>query len=212
MRATRPVGIADAEMAPVLGPDGKPLAARGWYDTESIAEDGGTVWLGIERVNRIVRFDIGRHGLLARGQPIAGAAGHREAAEQQGARMPRVRAARPAARRHADRDLGARARCRRQHPGLPDRRPEPRRVLRQAHRRVRRQRLRDHAGRRSAGAGAQLLAPARRRHAHPPRAACRASSRARSSTGRRCSKPTWAIRSTTWKGCRCIAQPTARWC
>ena len=58
-------------MAPVLGPDGKPLAARGWYDTEALAEDGGTVWLGIERVHRIVRFDYGRDGLLARGQPIA---------------------------------------------------------------------------------------------------------------------------------------------
>jgi hypothetical protein len=72
---TRPVAIADAEMAPVLGPDGKPLAARGWYDTESIARDGGTVWVGIERVNRIARFDIGRHGLLARGEPVAVPAG-----------------------------------------------------------------------------------------------------------------------------------------
>jgi hypothetical protein len=68
---TRPVGIADAEMAPVLGPDGKPLAARGWYDTESMTEDGGAVYLGIERAHRIVRFDFARHGLLARGQPIA---------------------------------------------------------------------------------------------------------------------------------------------
>ena len=68
---TRPAGIADAEMAPVLGADGKPLAARRWYDTESIAEDGGTVWVGIERVHRIVRFDYGRDGLLARGTPIA---------------------------------------------------------------------------------------------------------------------------------------------
>jgi hypothetical protein len=67
---TRPVGITEAEMAPVLGVDGKPLAARGWYDTESIAEDDGIVWLGIERVNRIVKFDIGKHGLLARGEPI----------------------------------------------------------------------------------------------------------------------------------------------
>src|SRR5262249_53427299 len=67
---TRPSGIAEAEMAPVLGADGKPLAARGWYDTESIAEDGGMVWLGIERVNRIVKFDFGKHGLLARGEPI----------------------------------------------------------------------------------------------------------------------------------------------
>jgi hypothetical protein len=67
----RPSGIVNAEMAPVLGSDGKPLAARGWYDTESIAIDGGTVWVGIERVNQIVRFDYGGHGLLARGQPIA---------------------------------------------------------------------------------------------------------------------------------------------
>ena len=68
---TRPTGIADAEMAPILGADGRPLAARGWYDTESIAEDGGTVFVGIERVHRIVRFDYGRNGLLARGTPIA---------------------------------------------------------------------------------------------------------------------------------------------
>jgi hypothetical protein len=65
-----PVGIADAEMAPILGPDGRPLGARGWYDTESIAIDGGTLYVGIERVNRVVRFDYGRFGLLARGQPI----------------------------------------------------------------------------------------------------------------------------------------------
>jgi hypothetical protein len=67
----RPAGIADAEMAPVLGPDGRPLAARGWYDTEAIAEDGDTLYVGIERVNRIVRFDYGKSGLAARGQPIA---------------------------------------------------------------------------------------------------------------------------------------------
>ena len=67
----RPVGIADAEMAPILGPDGKPLAARRWYDTESLAEDGGSVFVGIERVHRFVRFDYGRSGLLARGTPIA---------------------------------------------------------------------------------------------------------------------------------------------
>src|SRR5262245_30493591 len=68
---TRPSGIADAEMAPILGADGRPLAARGWYDTESIAEDGGTLYVGIERVHQIVRFNYGKDGLLARGQPIA---------------------------------------------------------------------------------------------------------------------------------------------
>ena len=68
---TRPGGIADAEMAPILGADGRPLAARGWYDTESIAEDGGTLYVGIERVHQIVRFNYGKEGLLARGRPIA---------------------------------------------------------------------------------------------------------------------------------------------
>ena len=66
----KPVGIVDAEMAPMLGADGKPLARRGWYDTESLAANGGTLYVGIERVQRIVRFDYGKHGLKARAQPI----------------------------------------------------------------------------------------------------------------------------------------------
>jgi hypothetical protein len=66
----RPSGIADAQMAPILGPDGLALAARGWYDTESLAQDGGTLYVGIERANRIVRLDYGKDGLLARAQPI----------------------------------------------------------------------------------------------------------------------------------------------
>jgi hypothetical protein len=58
-------------MAPILGADGRPLAARRWYDTEAIAEDDGIVYVGIERVHQIVRFDYGKQGLLARGSPIA---------------------------------------------------------------------------------------------------------------------------------------------
>lgn len=71
-RAGRPSHIADAEMAPIRGPDGKPLAARGWYDAESLADAGdGRFYIGIERVEKLVRFDIGRDGLAARGEPIA---------------------------------------------------------------------------------------------------------------------------------------------
>jgi hypothetical protein len=66
----RPRGIAAAVLAPMLGPDGRTLAARGWYDTESLARDGGTFYVGIERVNRIVRFDFGRFGVLARADSI----------------------------------------------------------------------------------------------------------------------------------------------
>lgn len=69
-RDGRPAGIADAEMAPILGPDGKPLAARGWYDAESLTELNGKLYVGIERVEKIVRFDVRRHGLRARGEPI----------------------------------------------------------------------------------------------------------------------------------------------
>jgi hypothetical protein len=66
----KPVGIADAEMAPMLGLDGKPLAARHWYDAESLAELDGQFYVGIERVEKIVRFDYRRYGLAARGEPI----------------------------------------------------------------------------------------------------------------------------------------------
>jgi hypothetical protein len=70
-RDGRPDGIADTEMAPVLGADGKPLAAEGWYDIESLTERDGMVYLGIERVQKIVRFDYRRDGLQARGEPVA---------------------------------------------------------------------------------------------------------------------------------------------
>lgn len=69
-RDGRPAGLRDAEMAPILAWDGKPLAKHGWYDTESLAEDGeGHAYVGIERVEKIVRFDL-KDGLRARAQPI----------------------------------------------------------------------------------------------------------------------------------------------
>ena len=68
--AGRPASIADAEMTPILGPDGKPLAVRRWFDTESLAEIDGTLYVGIERVEKIVRFNYARDGLAARGEPI----------------------------------------------------------------------------------------------------------------------------------------------
>jgi hypothetical protein len=67
----KPDGIADTEMAPILGADGRPLAARKWYDVESLTESGGYFYIGIERVNRIVRFNLRRDGLSARGEEVA---------------------------------------------------------------------------------------------------------------------------------------------
>jgi len=59
--------LADVEAAPMLGPDGRPLAARGWFDTESIALDGSFVYIGIERVNQVVRFDFSKGFTRSRG-------------------------------------------------------------------------------------------------------------------------------------------------
>jgi len=47
------------------------LKSRGWYDTEALTEEAGVVHVAIERVNQVVRFDIGEGGLRARGYPIA---------------------------------------------------------------------------------------------------------------------------------------------
>jgi hypothetical protein len=64
-------GVDDIEMAPILGTDGKALAKGGWYDAESLAEIGGMFYVGLERVEKIMRFDFRRDGILARGEPIA---------------------------------------------------------------------------------------------------------------------------------------------
>jgi hypothetical protein len=69
-RDGKPAGIADAEMAPMLDWDGKPLAKRGWYDAESVVELNGQFYVGLERVEKIVRFDYRRDGLLAHAEPI----------------------------------------------------------------------------------------------------------------------------------------------
>jgi hypothetical protein len=69
-RDGKPAAVADAEVAPILGIDGRPLAARGWFDVESLAERDGILYIGIERAEQIVRFDYRRDGLRARGQPI----------------------------------------------------------------------------------------------------------------------------------------------
>ena len=63
-------GLADVEAAPMLGHDGRPIIERGWFDTESIALDGSLVYVGIERVNRIMRFDFDKGYTGARGEEV----------------------------------------------------------------------------------------------------------------------------------------------
>ena len=69
-RGSEMTGLADVEAAPMLGPDGRSIAARGWFDSESIALDGALVYVGIERVNQILRYDFSKGFTRARGEVV----------------------------------------------------------------------------------------------------------------------------------------------
>jgi hypothetical protein len=65
------VGLDDVEAAPILNAEGRPITEkRLWYDTESLARDGNLVYVGLERVNQIMRFDFAKGGTRARGEVI----------------------------------------------------------------------------------------------------------------------------------------------
>src|SRR5258705_9021240 len=63
-------GLDDVEASPMLGPDGKPITSRGWFDTEALALDGSLVFVGIERVNQVLRFDFAKGFTRARGELV----------------------------------------------------------------------------------------------------------------------------------------------
>src|SRR3982075_13451 len=63
-------GLDDVEAAPMLGPDGRPITARGWFDSESIALDGPFVYIGLERVNQVLRFDFSKGFTRSRGEVV----------------------------------------------------------------------------------------------------------------------------------------------
>ena len=77
-RGREMVGLDDVEAAPMLLDDGRPITARGWFDSESIALDGSFVYVGLERVNQLMRFDFAKGFTRARGEvvPLPPAARH----------------------------------------------------------------------------------------------------------------------------------------
>lgn len=64
----RPAGITEASAQPVLDGDGKP--APDW-DTESIAEYGHKLYVGLERTNRIFSFDFDWKRFPANPRPVS---------------------------------------------------------------------------------------------------------------------------------------------
>ena len=69
-RGREMIGLAEVEAAPMLGPDGKPIQTRGWFDSESIALDGPFVYIGLERVNKVLRFDFSKGFTRSRGEVV----------------------------------------------------------------------------------------------------------------------------------------------
>jgi hypothetical protein len=69
-RGREMTGLDDVEAAPMLGPDGKPITARGWFDSESIALDGAFVYIGLERVNQLLRYDFSKGFTRSRGEVV----------------------------------------------------------------------------------------------------------------------------------------------
>jgi hypothetical protein len=63
-------GLSDVEASPMLGPDGRPLTERGWFDSESMALDGPFVYVGLERVNQLLRFDFSKGFTRSRGEVV----------------------------------------------------------------------------------------------------------------------------------------------
>ena len=69
-RGREMTGLEDVEAAPMLGADGRPITARGWFDTESIALDGSFVYVGLERVNQVLRYDFSKGFTRAHGEVV----------------------------------------------------------------------------------------------------------------------------------------------
>ncbi|WP_426437900.1 esterase-like activity of phytase family protein [Bradyrhizobium genosp. P] len=69
-RGREMAGLDDVEAAPLLGPDGKPITSRGWYDSESLAFDGSIAYVGLERVNQVLRYDFAKGFTRAAGEVV----------------------------------------------------------------------------------------------------------------------------------------------
>lgn len=64
----RIASLANAAMAPMLGPDGAPLRGTRAYDVESLAITGGVALVGVERTHQLLRYEWGEKGVAALGR------------------------------------------------------------------------------------------------------------------------------------------------
>jgi hypothetical protein len=65
-----PAAIAEARIAPILGPAGTPLKRTRHFDTEALAWQGNTLFVATERAHDILRFELPAGGMPGRGRVI----------------------------------------------------------------------------------------------------------------------------------------------
>ncbi|WP_372426104.1 esterase-like activity of phytase family protein [Salinarimonas chemoclinalis] len=63
------VDLANAVLAPLLGPEGGLLWRQGLHDAEALTLDGGTAYVGIEQEQVVFAYDL-RAGIAAPGTPL----------------------------------------------------------------------------------------------------------------------------------------------
>jgi hypothetical protein len=66
-----PSGLEQAALTPMLSASGRPLPRTRSADTEGLCIADGAAFVSVERRHAILRFDWGRRGTAARGQPVA---------------------------------------------------------------------------------------------------------------------------------------------
>jgi hypothetical protein len=69
--ADRIIAVGGTILGPIRGPDGVPLATLWQHDTESLALDGTTAYVGVENDNQIYKFDISDGAMEAHGTALA---------------------------------------------------------------------------------------------------------------------------------------------
>jgi hypothetical protein len=64
--AERLMGIEGVRVAPMMAPDGRRLKASSYFDTEGMTRLGNRIYVSVERVHRILRYDSGANGPAGR--------------------------------------------------------------------------------------------------------------------------------------------------
>jgi hypothetical protein len=65
--AERLLGLENVRIAPMMAPDGRRMRSTGYFDTEGMTRIGNRLFVSVERVHQILRFEIGPNGPQGRG-------------------------------------------------------------------------------------------------------------------------------------------------